>query len=70
MSTMGKTTEGGAYAFDESTKNNFFSLFKKLLGVVTSPSKRRRRAVENEILDVDSLTGDEVRTQSKFFVLS
>lgn len=62
LSTMGKTTEGGAYAFDESTKNNFFSLFKKLLGVVTSPSKRRRRAVENEILDVDSLTGDEAET--------
>lgn len=67
---MGKTTEGGADAFDDSTKNNFFSLFKKLHTIDSSQSRRKRRAVENEILDVDSLTGDEVRTQSKFFIPS
>lgn len=60
LSTMAKTTSGGAGAFGDSTKNRIFASFIKFIKVVTQ-SRRRRRAVEPEILDVDPLTAADVR---------
>lgn len=66
LGTMGKTTEGGAETFSDETKNTFYSVIKKLHSISEQSSRRRRRAVQNEILNVDPLTASEVRIRLNF----
>lgn len=61
LRTAAKTTVGGADAFGDSTKNKFFETFKKIVGIFDSQSRRKRRAVEPEILVVEPLTAADVR---------
>ena len=62
FSTMATTTNGGADKFSKETKSRIFvAVFKLRTGKLPSQSRRRRRAVESEILDVNPLTADDVR---------
>lgn len=62
FSTMATTTDGGADAFSEETKNTMINAIVKLrTGKLASQSRRRRRAVESEILDVEPLAAADVR---------
>lgn len=62
FSTMATTTNGGADKFSKETKSRIFdAVFKLRTGKLPSQSRRRRRAVESEILDVKPLTADDVR---------
>ncbi len=69
LGTASKTTDGGADAFGDSTKDKFFATFKKLQKIFDSQSRRRRRSVEPEILDVDPLTAADVSALFDYFIV-
>lgn len=58
--TLGTTTNGGADSFEDATKNKMINAVLKLRKLARQ-LRRRRRAVEPEILVVEPLLATDVR---------